>query len=227
MSGETEKTSYSKIETKALGEGKTDNESKQNVKAEFMLPEKTFGERVVSAFQSVKPKNVFEGFFIDVLFPGILNSTEDFISRIFQNLMVAMGCRQRRGYSESDRRYGIDYSERSDRQSRRKYDDRRDGGYQYDNRDYRHIKMLLRCQTRETAEQFIQDLINDNASNPYISVKDLFQQANMDAPYTSSYWGWKDLDYTDVRYTWKTDMDEKKEGWLLIMPPAEEFKRKE
>ena len=202
--------SYTNIKPRGEIES-SDSNTPVKKKSKDITQKKTFGERIADSFLEVDHKAIRERLIFDMFIPWLKDTAEDLLH------MILYG-----GPSRSDRRRD------RDRPMRRDYNSIYDGRRGRDRDDepierqnFRRIRILIRDDRRRVAEGVIRDLLDEqeNRGGGYITVKDLYSHQDVDLPtnYVQSSWGWRDLEFEDVRFTRDSD------GWIIEMPKAEKF----
>lgn len=193
---------------------KSDDQKPVKRKSKDMTAKKTMGERIADSFLEVDHKAIQERLIFDMLIPWLKDTAEDLLHMILYG-GARYGDRNRRDRDRPSRR---DYNSIYDANRRRDRDDD-DIGRQ----NFRRIRILIKDDLRRTAEKVIADLIDEQETRGGgpITVKDLYSHEIVDLPtnYVQSSWGWKELDFGDVRFTRDPD------GWIIEMPKAESLGR--
>lgn len=132
----------------------------------------------------------------EVVIPAIKKTISDIVGGIFDiirnsvdNALFGDAYHPRNRSGSSRTPYNSYYDGRNS--SRREYDARRQSVFDYETLEYLN---------RGKAEQVLRDLRNDIIEYNFASVFDLYDHSDMDAPTTSSNYGWTDLSKARVQY---------------------------
>ena len=149
----------------------------------------------------------------EVVIPAIKKTISDIVGGVFDIIRNSVDTalfgetqysRNRGSYSRTP--YNSYYDGRSS--SKREYDARRQSVFDYETLEYEY---------RGKAEYVLNELRNDIKEYNFASVFDLYDHSELDAPTTSSNYGWTDLSRAQIRF--KPRFGEKNGGVYVIELP--------
>lgn len=199
---EYQPNSHKSKEEAALAETKQSNERKvRKVVNGTVKTKKNEGRKLANIFISEEAANVKSYVFMDVLVPAIKKAISDIVTDGIDMIL----------YGESrDRK-----NKSSNKVSYRKYyddgrrDDKRDGGYRSGSRfDYDDLIFDSRGEAEAVREE-MNDVIDRYG---FVTVADMYDMADLHAPYTSSKYGWTNLRTAEVVRV--------RDGYALKLPKA-------
>lgn len=170
-------------------------------KAKEVEKKKSFGERVAENFMNIDYGQIKDRLLFDWLLPEIISTLGDILRMGFSKDgrgRTRSGSRKRDGYT----RYSDAYDERH-----------RGGGSDPTRQNFRKIR--LEFYDREVAEEVLGELREslEQSNNGYVTVRELYSNADMPTNPTMYNWVWYDLEDAFIERVG--------DNYVLGMPPAE------
>lgn len=197
---EYQPNSHKSKEETAVSESKSERKIRKVVNGNVKT-KKNSGRKLANVFISEEAANVKSYVFMDVLVPAIKKAISDIVTDGIDMILYGES-RDRKNKSTNKVSYRSYYDE-----GRRS--DRRDSSYRSSGRfDYDDLEF----DTRSEAEAVREEMLDVIDRYGFVTVADMYDMADLSAPYTSSKYGW-----TNIR---SAEVVRVRNGYVLKLPKA-------
>lgn len=199
---EYQPNSHKSKEETALSESKAKSERQiRKVVNGNVKTKKNSGRKLANVFISEEAANVKSYVFMDVLVPAIKKAISDIVTDGIDMILYGES-RDRKNKSTNKVSYRSYYDD-GRRNDRRDTSYRSGGRFDYDD---------LEFDTRSEAEAVREEMLDVIDRYGFVTVADMYDMADLSAPYTSSKYGW-----TNIR---SAEVVRVRNGYVLKLPKA-------